>query len=100
MRTAHKFHVFTTKSYRPRWKCCLFLAWIVCSHANQYSTYAYMCTYGVQECITVICIISLQGDSQGDLLVALTYSPKLGSLKGVVLKATNLKKQDIVGLAG
>ena len=34
------------------------------------------------------------------MLIALSYDPHLFLLKGVVLKATNLKKHDLVGLAG
>ena len=39
-------------------------------------------------------------DTKGDLLLALSYNPQMKILKGLILKATNLKKQDIVGLAG
>ena len=39
-------------------------------------------------------------DSQGDLLLALSYEYNPPCLKGVLLKATNLKKQDFLGLAG
>lgn len=33
-------------------------------------------------------------------MLALSYDLTLSSIKGVVLKATNLKKQDVIGLAG
>ena len=36
----------------------------------------------------------------GRLLLSLSYDPQKALLKGVVLKATDLKKQDVVGLAG
>ena len=38
--------------------------------------------------------------SKGDLLLALSYDASHSILKGLVLKATNLKKQDVIGLAG
>ena len=38
--------------------------------------------------------------SKGDLLVSLAYYPTTNQLKGIVLKATNLKKMDIIGKAG
>ena len=36
----------------------------------------------------------------GRILLSLSYDPQQAVLKGVVLKATDLKKQDVVGLAG
>jgi synaptotagmin-1 len=37
--------------------------------------------------------------SRGDLLLSLTHNPSTQKLQGLLLKATNLQKQDIVGLA-
>jgi len=43
---------------------------------------------------------TLLQDSEGDLCISLTYYPKESILKGVILKATNLKRHDLSGLAG
>lgn len=42
----------------------------------------------------------MQRTSKGNLLISLKYVPQQEQIKGVVLKATNLEKQDIVGSAG
>ena len=42
----------------------------------------------------------MQMVSRGDLLISLTYNPAVKRLHGLLLKATNLQKQDVVGLAG
>ena len=39
-------------------------------------------------------------NSRGDLHISLSYYPKESVLKGVILKATNLKKDTISELAG
>ena len=41
-----------------------------------------------------------QSETKGDLLLSLNYVPDRGVIQGMVLKATNLRKQDIIGLAG
>jgi len=41
-----------------------------------------------------------QSDSKGDLLFSLTYQPANSTIRGILLKATNLQKQDITGTAG
>jgi len=38
-----------------------------------------------------------QSDSKGDLLFSLTYLPTNRTIQGILLKATNLQKQDITG---
>ena len=45
-------------------------------------------------------MIDLQQFSAGDLLFSLTYSADRKVLNGIILKATNLRKADIWGLAG
>ena len=42
----------------------------------------------------------IQPQLKGKVLVTLSYDPQLSLLKGIVLKAADLKKQDIVGQAG
>ena len=42
----------------------------------------------------------LQKDSKGDILISLEYLPKQCVLEGMILKVTNLEKQDVSGLAG
>ena len=37
---------------------------------------------------------------RGDMLLSLLYNPVANVLQGILLNATNLQKQDIVGLAG
>lgn len=37
--------------------------------------------------------------SKGNLLLSLTYQPKRHLMHAIILKATNLKKQDVIGLA-
>ena len=44
--------------------------------------------------------IYLQQFSAGDLLFSLTYSEERRVINGIILKATNLRKADIWGLAG
>lgn len=47
-----------------------------------------------------IYIQTLQMVTRGDLLISLKHNPATKKLEGFLLKATNLQKQDIVGLAG
>ena len=42
----------------------------------------------------------LQKESKGDILISLEYLPKQCVLDGMILKVTNLEKQDVSGLAG
>lgn len=42
----------------------------------------------------------LQKESKGDILISLEYLPKQYVLDGMILKVTNLEKQDVSGLAG
>ena len=42
----------------------------------------------------------LQKESKGDILISLEYQPKQCVLDGMILKVTNLEKQDVSGLAG
>ena len=41
----------------------------------------------------------LQMGTKGDLLISLKYNTAEKTLEGLLLKATNLQKQDIIGLA-
>ena len=41
-----------------------------------------------------------QQDTQGRLLVSLTFNPSIGTLDGTIFEANNLTKQDVFGLAG
>ena len=42
----------------------------------------------------------LQKESKGDILISLAYNSKRCVLDGMILKVTNLEKQDVSGLAG
>jgi len=45
-------------------------------------------------------VVFLQKESKGDILISLAYNSKQCALDGMILKVTNLEKQDISGLAG
>lgn len=36
----------------------------------------------------------------GEVSIAMSYQPELGLLQGVLLKARNLRKMDLIGTAG
>ena len=42
----------------------------------------------------------IQPQARGKMLLSLSYDPHRSLLKGIVLKAADLKKQDILGQAG
>ena len=42
----------------------------------------------------------LQKEYKGDIHIALAYKPEQDVLNGMILKVTNLEKQDVSGLAG
>ena len=42
----------------------------------------------------------LQKQYKGDIHIALVYKPEQCVLNGMILKVTNLEKQDVSGLAG
>ncbi len=50
--------------------------------------------------LTAVVYAPPQDRSRGDLLVSLNYDPGLNIIQGVIVKATNLQKQDLTGLAG
>ena len=62
--------------------------------------------YFTTRTVRVVCVQCvmyvhlLQMVTRGDLLISLKYNPAAKTLEGLLLKATNLQKQDIVGLAG
>ena len=45
-------------------------------------------------------ILLLQSSTNGDIQIILRYNPSLSELSGLVVKATNLKKMDVIGLSG
>ena len=50
--------------------------------------------------VCVFLFLSTQQDTQGRLLISLTFNPVSGTLDGTVFEANNLTKQDVFGLAG
>lgn len=45
-------------------------------------------------------ISTFQDETCGNILLSLRYVPHASEVRGIILKATNLKKQDITGFAG
>ena len=50
--------------------------------------------------LTIIIIYPLQSNSQGNLLVSLSYSPATSKLEGIIHKATGLRKYGLFGRSG
>ena len=71
----------------------------MCAEAIQ--LYSYITTTMKIRRIFMYSIIPLlQKESKGDILISLAYNSKRCTLDGMILKVTNLEKQDVSGLAG
>ena len=50
--------------------------------------------------LLILCVNCIKRESNGELLLSLTYKPCSGTLHGIVLKANNLRRKNITGTAG